>query len=125
LQRLFSILKMSDEKIFGERLLVVNNLNVEVILLGVQPYSFKDKDSDRLVEGVNVYFIERQAEKSDYGVGFVPKKANLPIQSFAFLKDLEYPYSARVITESRFTSRGVMTKIVDFKPDKKVNIAIG
>jgi hypothetical protein len=103
---------------------MVNNLNVEVILLGVQPYSFKDKETDRLVEGVNVYFIERQAEKSDFGVGFIPKKANLPIQAFAYLKELDFPYSARVITESRFTSRGVITKIIDFKPDKKVNLPV-
>jgi hypothetical protein len=103
---------------------MVNNLNVEVILLGIQPYSFKDKDSNRLVEGVNVYFIEKQAEKSDFGIGFVPKKANLPIEAFDYLKQLDFPYSARVITESRFTNRGVMTKIVDFKPDKKVTLPL-
>jgi hypothetical protein len=103
---------------------MVNNLEVEVILLGVQPYSFKDKDSDRLVEGLNVFFIERKAEKSDFGIGFLPKKASLPKESYDFFKDLEFPYTAKVIADSRFTSRGVVTKVVNFKPVKKAVLSI-
>jgi hypothetical protein len=107
----------------GERVNMVANIDVEVILLGVQPYSFKDRETGRLVEGVNVYFIEKQAEKSDYGVGFVPKKANLPIDTLSTLKELEFPYTAKVDVDSRFTSRGVVTKVVGFKPVRKVNFA--
>ncbi|WP_420769193.1 hypothetical protein ACNR9V_20690 (plasmid) [Parageobacillus thermoglucosidasius] len=103
---------------------MVGNQDVEVILLGVQPYSFKDKDSGRQVEGVNVYFIERKSENSDYGVGFVPRKASLPMDVLPALKGLEFPYSAKVIVEQRFTNRGVMAKIVDFKPSRRVSLGL-
>lgn len=100
------------------------NQDVEVILLGIQPYSFKDKESGRQVEGVNVFFIERKSENSDYGVGFVPKKASLPIDTFPALKGLEFPYAAKVDVESRFTNRGVMAKIVGFKPSRRVTLGL-
>lgn len=103
---------------------MVVNQDVEVILLGVQPYSFKDKESGRQVEGVNVYFIERKSENSDYGIGFVPRKANLPIDALPSLKSLEFPYSAKVDVESRFTSRGVIAKIVGFKPNRRVSLGM-
>lgn len=104
--------------------MMVANQDVEVILLGVQPYSFKDKDSGRQVEGVNVFFIEKKSENSEYGVGFVPKKASLPIDTLPALKGLEFPYAAKVDIDQRFTSKGVMAKIVGFKPSRRVSLGI-
>jgi hypothetical protein len=101
---------------------MTKDLNVEVILLGVQPYSFRDRETDRLVEGLNVFFIEKSPETGQYGYGFLPKKANLPIEALEFFSNLEFPYNASVVTDSRFTSRGVVTKIIDFKPNAKVKI---
>lgn len=98
--------------------------DVEVILLGVQPYSFKDKDSGRQVEGVNVFFIEKKSENSEYAVGFVPRKASLPIDYLSSLETLEFPYSAKVDVESRFTGRGVISKVVGFKPVRRVTLGM-
>lgn len=102
---------------------MVANIDVEVILLGVQPYSFRDRDTGRLVEGVNVYFVEKQAVEGDYGVGYLPRKASLPIDTFSTFKDLDFPLTARVEVDSRFTSRGVVTRVVGFKPGRKINFA--
>lgn len=119
--QLYSICVLKLLNFFMGAMVNMVNIDVEVILLGVQPYSFKDRDTGRLVEGVNVYFIEKQAEKSDYGIGFLPRKANLPIDTLSVFKDLEFPFIAKVEVNSRFSSRGVATKIVGFKPIRKVN----
>lgn len=103
---------------------MVANQDVEVILLGIQPYAFKDKDSGRQVEGVNVFFIEKKSENSEYAVGFVPKKASLPIDVLSLLKPLEFPYTAKVAVESKFTGRGLMAKVVGFKPVRRVTLGM-
>lgn len=89
--------------------------NVKVTLLGISSYSFQDKESGRQVEGTNCWFIEQTPANEDSKAGFVPNKATLPVEAFHQLKHFTFPSECNAVLKTEFTSKGVRTKIVDFK----------
>lgn len=93
---------------------------VKVTLLGVQSYSFQDKESGRQVEGTNCFFIEQAPANADNKAGFVPNKATLPVIAFDQLKHLSFPSDCEAVVSTEFTNKGVRSKITDFKPIKTV-----
>lgn len=95
---------------------------VQVILLGVQPYNFKN-DNNEEVKGCNAYFIETTMQNDEYGNGFLPKKATLLHEKYSDLKELDFPIVANAVLQTTFTSKGVRTKVSDFEKIKKATIA--
>lgn len=93
---------------------------VIVTLLGAKPYDFIDEKTGRNVKGCTVFFHEEKPQKDDYGVGFLPKKTTFPYENYNKFVDINFPSKATPEMETRFTSKGAMTKIVDFKPLKTV-----
>lgn len=96
--------------------------NVEVTILGVSAYSFNDKETGRLVEGCNVWFIEKDPENNENAKGFVPRKATLPIDTFDKLKSLTFPHVAKAELTTKFSTRGAVTKITGFTGVRAIKI---
>ena len=91
-------------------------MNVQVTLLGVQSYSFQDKESGRQVEGTNCFFIEQAPANTDNKAGFVPNKATLPVEAFNDLKKLSFPCDCEAVVSTEFSNKGVRSKVTNFKP---------
>lgn len=94
------------------------NKDVVVNILGVQPYSFTDEKTGREIKGCSVYFHEEKEQNNEFGVGFIPRKASLPLEMYANISKFNFPCKANPVMETQFTSRGAKTKITDFKPLK-------
>ena len=88
---------------------------VNVTLLGATNYSFKDETTGKMVEGTNVWFQEDKPDNTDSACGFIPKKARLDYGAYNQMKDINYPVKAKPVLETRYTSRGVSTKITHFE----------
>lgn len=89
--------------------------NVNVVLLGATNYSFKDENTGKLIEGTNVWFQEEKEDSTENACGFIPKKARLDYSAFTHMKSIHYPVKAKPVLETRYTSRGVSTKITHFE----------
>lgn len=96
------------------------NQEIEVLLLGIEPYFFTDK-TGRNVELVGVYFVEPKPEDNEYAKGYIPKKVNVSIENLSILRDLEYPYVASAKVEARLTKRGIVSKVIGFEPIRKID----
>mgnify|MGYP005627866403 CR=1 FL=1 len=94
--------------------------NFELTVLGVSSYSFTDEKSGRLVQGTNVWFVEKTKTCNDNTEGFIPKKATIPYELFPKMQKMDFPFLCKPIMEQSFGSKGVITKVVDFEPIKKV-----
>lgn len=86
---------------------------MKVVLQGAQSYSFKDNDSGRQVEGVNVFFLQK-SDNPD-AVGLIPTKVTLPIHTWNRVKELKFPSTVELVMEQIFTQKGIKTKVSDFK----------
>lgn len=84
---------------------------MQVKIEGAQPYSFKDNESGRLVEGVNVFFLQK-SQNAD-AVGMIPTKVTLPYSTWDKVKQLNFPSHCSLEMEQFFTQKGVKTKVVD------------
>jgi hypothetical protein len=90
--------------------------NLVVKIEGASKYSFTDDKTNRLVEGVNVFYLHNK--NSEHSVGLIPQKITLPFDSWGYVKDLSFPVSAEIITEQQLGSKGVFNKVVGVKPIK-------
>jgi hypothetical protein len=80
-------------------------------VVGAKAYSFNDKESGRLVEGINVWFTTKgDASKNEFGE--IPQKLNLPITALNEVASLPFPVACEARIEQEFTSRGIKTKVV-------------
>ena len=82
---------------------------------GASRYSFNDRDTGRLVEGVNVFFMQT-ASTADQ-VGKIPQKVSLPISAWDKVKAIPFPIDCEAVIEQQFTSRGIKSKVVDIDCD--------
>jgi hypothetical protein len=89
-------------------------------VVGARKYSFKDKDSQRLVEGVNVFFLEKANSADD--VGQIPNKISVPYHEWDNIRMLPFPVACEAVLEQVFSSKGIKTKVVSLTgifPDRK------
>lgn len=86
---------------------------LKVNVIGAKRYSFNDRESGRLVEGVNVFYT-RPADGSDE-IGEVTQKVTLPIDTFPKIKSFKFPANCEVVLEQKLSSKGVVSKPVDLK----------
>lgn len=84
-----------------------NKLIVEAV--GARKYSFTDKDSGRLVEGVTVYHLQEQ----EGCLGKIPSKLSFPFALSAKISGLTFPARYEIETTQVLSSKGVITKFVD------------
>ena len=95
-------------------------MNMNVIVLGVNQYSFQDKDSQRLIEGCSVHYVKLDAEESDDKRGYHPVKASLPQEQYGMFKGVGFPQECQASIEIDLGSKKNQLKIKSFKPVKKV-----
>lgn len=88
---------------------------VLVNLQGVSSYKFEDEKTNKIVQGTSAWFSEVQPVANETTKGFIPKKVNLPLEAFELYKDLAFPIKVYAMLETRFTNRGVVTKINNFE----------
>ncbi|MBY6269937.1 hypothetical protein [Parageobacillus thermoglucosidasius] len=91
----------------------MENGNGKVIVIGAKRFDFVD-DSGRRVAGTKVHFLVPDQAEND-AVGYIPKSAVLPLDAYADMERLQYPFEADVVTESWFGAKQVQTRIRSFE----------
>lgn len=87
-----------------------------ILVEGASKYSFTDRDSGRLVEGVNVFhMIEAENENQ---LGQIPSKITLPIESWNYLVKFNYPCTCSLVTKQILGKKGIITKVIGLKEVK-------
>lgn len=84
---------------------------------GVRKYSFTDDKTGRLVEGVNVYFL--QEEHDEHTIGKIPAKISLPITAWNKVSRFHFPCECAPEFKQEFSAKGVRTKVVDLHQVKQ------
>jgi hypothetical protein len=92
---------------------VIDLEELKLFVLGYTPYKFKDKDSEKIISGISVWFIEEKAQFDDYGVGFLPRKVTMPYAFKDKLEKLTYPFQADPVMATRFTAKGAIAVMTD------------
>lgn len=54
----------------------------KVLVLGVRPFDFKDRETGRQVQGMTVHYIGGESSKGDQGLGWEPQKITVPMAFF-------------------------------------------
>jgi hypothetical protein len=79
-------------------------------VVGATRYSFEDRESKRLVEGVNVWFMQESEGKD--AVGQIPAKVSLPIDTWEDVRYLPFPIDCEAHTKEVITKRGIISKVI-------------
>lgn len=88
------------------------NNTIELYVVGAKAYSFNDRETGRLVEGVNIFYLNE--DKTDnQSVGQVPAKVTLPFHFFDKVSTFKFPSLCKATLEQQLTAKGVKTKVVD------------
>lgn len=91
------------------------NVEQEVLLLGMSPYSFKNDDG-QLVEGLTVHYVAPK-EPLENGVGLKPIKARMDVKEYGKYQYQELPALCKLKGEFHFSSNKVeIVSFSDFKP---------
>jgi hypothetical protein len=82
-------------------------------VVGASRYSFEDKDSKRLVEGVNVFFLQDASNQDQ--IGQITSKVSLPISAWGGITQIKFPSDCEAFVEQQFTSKGIKSKVTSLK----------
>lgn len=86
-------------------------MNITVTAVGAQIYSFNDRDTGRLVEGITVYYLEDA--KHDNKCGKLPQKISISdCSQWGEIKNYPFPCPVDVLTEQRLGGKGVYSKTI-------------
>ncbi|MGL4338414.1 MAG: hypothetical protein ACRCST_16135 [Turicibacter sp.] len=81
----------------------------EIMLLFARPYSFANEKTGEMVEGVSVYYVEKEAfDDERNGFGYPPIKANL--SSAEHLTEIPGIYNAQY--QSQFVKGQRVSKLI-------------
>lgn len=89
------------------------NANV-ITIIGANKYDFIDQKTGRNVQGCNVHHL-MNTNTNENAVGQIPAKISFPLEKYATFGMWTYPVQVEVITEQRYTSKGVTTVVIDLK----------
>lgn len=91
------------------------NVEQEVLVLGMSPYSFKNDDGE-LVDGLSVHYVAPK-ELLENGTGLKPIKARMDVKEYAKYQYQELPALCTLQGEFRFSSNKVeIVSFSNFKP---------
>jgi hypothetical protein len=92
--------------------------NLIIIVEGAYKYSFNDKQSGRLVEGITVYYMQEKNQENS--VGRIPQKISISdVGQWQNISALKFPCTAEIISEQALGSKGVYTKVVGVRAVQK------
>lgn len=90
---------------------------IELNAVGARRYSFEDRDSKRLVEGVNIYYLNE--EVNDDVVGVIPAKVTLPYDAWNKVSRFPFPCACDATLTQTLTAKGVKTNVTDINLSKR------
>lgn len=91
------------------------NVEQEVIVLGMSPYSFKNDDKEQ-VEGLTVHYVAPK-EPLENGTGLKPIKATMDYQEYSKYQHQQFPALCTLKGEFRFSSNRIaIVSFSNFKP---------
>lgn len=83
-----------------------------ITVVGCNKYDFIDQKTGRAVQGCNVHHL-LGTQTNENAVGEIPAKISFPLEKYATFAVWTYPTQVEVITEQRYTNKGVTTVVTD------------
>lgn len=93
-------------------------MDITLHVVGARRYSFNDRETGRLVEGVNVFYLSED-KTDENSCGQVPAKVTLPYHFFDKIKTFEFPATCKAQLQQTLTAKGVKTNVVGLDFIKK------
>ena len=97
------------------------NVEKEVLVLGMSPYSFKNDDGE-LIEGLIVHYVAPD-EPLEQGVGLKPIKARLDVKEYGKYQHEQFP--ALCTLKGNFQLSNMKINITDFSNFKPLFVNAG
>jgi hypothetical protein len=86
---------------------------LKLVIEGATKYSFNDRESGRLVEGINLYYLE--PKNTANSVGKIPQKITISdVSKWEKVNTLVFPSTVELVTEQILGSKGIINKVVNF-----------
>lgn len=87
-----------------------------IVVEGASRYNFTDRESGRVVQGVNVFhLVESEGEDAR---GKIPSKITLPIEAWDYIVRYNFPCKCSLVTKQILGKKGVITKVIGIKEIK-------
>lgn len=93
--------------------------DLKLNVVGARRYSFNDRETGRLVQGVNVYYLG-SPENGEDTCGVIPAKVTLPYETFNKISSFPFPSICIAKTAQVLTAKGVKTNVVDLEFGEKI-----
>lgn len=97
-------------------------MEMDIIVLGMNRYSFADRDTGELRQGTTIHYTLTTPLQEDNKIGHLPAKATFKYEMFDLFRTKKFPFKGKALCTLDPTNRANPIKVIEIKDGTPITI---